>query len=375
MEDAPVGQGTGEDRAGDAPVSDEVPPSGTSADEPQGNAPVSLSELEALLRDDPQSVGFFQAVRLLERLRPDRAPVGGFAEPGSEVARFGVHASLAFPPGELHALELREDGPSPMVVNFMGLVGPQGVLPHDYTREVGHRRRQRDGAMGDFLDLFHHRILSLFYRAWRRYRFDLDWEDRRRDDRGRLDRLTEHLLDLIGMNPGSQRAGLGLAEDTLAGYAAFLAPQQRSAAALEQLVEEHFGVPAEVEQFVGGWYPLVESDQCAVGEEFPSSRLGAGAVVGDEVWDQQARIRIRLGPMSRARFDAFLPSAEAHGRLRDLVRLFTHGQFDVDLQLVLEREEVSGCVLGGEESQPLGWATWVRTKAFERHADDTILKL
>jgi type VI secretion system protein ImpH len=330
----------------------------------------------ALLRDEPRSFSFFQAVRLLERLHPEAQPVGAFAEPSSEVARFGVPPTLAFPPGEIRTLEVREEGPSPMLVNFMGAVGPQGVLPHEYTREVAERRRARDGAMGDFLDLFHHRVLSLFYQAWRRYRFELAWEDGKRGRAGRPDRLTAHLLDLVGLDPEADRPGEELAGEVLAGYAALLAPQQRSAAALEQLLEDHFGVPATVEQFVGGWYRLESSDQCVVGEEVTSSRLGAGAVVGDEVWDQQARVRIRLGPMGRARFDAFLPSGDAHETLRALVRLFTHDQFEVEAQLVLEREDVPGCVLGGEEvGQPLGWTTWVRSRPFERHADDTILML
>ena len=335
-----------------------------------------LAAVAELLREQPRQFGFFQAVRLLERLHPDREPVGGFAEPSAEVAHFGVHASLAFPPSEIHELELQDAGPSEVVVNFLGAIGPQGVLPHEYTRTVADRRRQKDGATGDFLDLFHHRILSLFYQAWRRYRFELDWEDRQRKGGTGPDRLTEHLLDLVGLHPESQREGIGLEEETLAGYASLLAPQQRSAVALEQLVEDHFGVPAQVEQFVGGWYRLEESDQCVVGEQAPSNRLGDGAVVGDEVWDQQARVRIRLGPMERARFDAFLPSGEAHDRLRALVRLFSHDQFDVEVQLVLEREAVPGCVLGGDgPEQPLGWSTWVRTKTFDHHADDTILTL
>jgi type VI secretion system protein ImpH len=396
MEDAPVGAGgvggSGPDAAPDRDGT-ATGPAGARADSadrsdpgtdsgaggsapPEASSAAGLGRVAALLRDEPRTFGFFQAVRLLERLDPDAEPVGGFAEPSSEVARFGVPPTLAFPTGEIRSLSLGDEGPSSMVVNFMGTVGPQGVLPHEYTRQVAERRRAKDGALGDFLDLFHHRVLSLFYQAWRRYRFELDWEDRARGRTDRPDRLTGHLLDLVGLDPEEGPPGEELTGELLAGYAALFGPQQRSAAALEQLLGDHFGVPAEVEQFVGGWYRLESADQCVVGEEVTSSRLGAGAVVGDEVWDQQARVRIRLGPMGRARFDDFLPSGDAHEKLRALVRLFTHDQFEVELQLVLEREEVPGCVLGGEEEgQPLGWSTWIRSRPFDRHADDTILML
>lgn len=378
MEDPSVGR---DEDAPPGPASEVEPGAETSGAETSGppstQAPApELAAVEELLREHPARFGFFQAVRLLERLRPDARPVGEFAEPSSEVVHFGVNASLAFPPGEIHTLEDGGDGPAEMVVNFMGAVGPQGVLPHDYTRLVALRRREKDGATGDFLDLFHHRILSLFYRAWRRYRFELDWEDRKRADAPPEDRFTRHLLDLVGIDPGVWNSEAGLDGDTLAGYAGLFGQQQRSAVALEQLIADHFEVSAEVEQFLGGWYRLGVDDQCAVGEEAMSSRLGGGAVVGDEVWDQQARVRIRLGPMDRRRFDAFLPSGDAHERLRALVRLFSHDQYEVEVQLVLREEEVPGFVLGDDDvSQPLGWCTWVRTKEFGRHADDTILQL
>src|SRR5690606_8243754 len=200
--------------------------------------------------------------------------------------------SLAFPPSEIHALELgdAEAGPAEMVVNFMGLTGPQGVLPYHYTLLVAERQRARDEALREFLDLFHHRMISLFYRAWEKHRFTLAYE------RGEPDRLTEHLLDLVGVGLETLRGRLSVPDEALAFYAGLLALQPRGALALEQLIEDVFDVPAAIEQFVGGWYPLPERDQCAVGEEAgASTQLGLGAVAGDEIWDQQARVRIRLG--------------------------------------------------------------------------------
>ncbi|MBA4156454.1 MAG: type VI secretion system baseplate subunit TssG [Gemmatimonadetes bacterium] len=330
--------------------------------------------VEDALRQEPTAFGFFQAVRLLERLHPERAGVGRFVDPGEEVVRFSVNPAIAFPPSEIHALAMPgEEGEElgRMSVNFMGLTGPQGVLPHHYSLLVTERRRQRDGALGAFLDLFHHRILSLFYRAWEKHRFTIAHE-KQQDDR-----LTDHLLDFVGMGPSEVEDRPPISDQVFAFYPGLFAQQPRGAVALEQLLEDYFGVAVEVEQFVGGWYPLPRRDQCALGEEDdPAIQLGQGAVVGDEIWDPQTRVRIRLGPLTRPQFDEFLPTGSALASLRALTRFFTHDQFDLEVQLILARDDVPGCVLGGDEPpQPLGWSTWIRTAAFSRDADDTLLRL
>jgi type VI secretion system protein ImpH len=335
------------------------------------DASLDLHRVEEALRDDATSFQFFQAVRLLEALQPQRAPVGHFVDPADEVVRFGVPSALGFPPSEIRSLEMPQDGQARMRVNFMGLVGPLGVLPHTYSLHVNERERARDGAMGAFLDLFHHRIISLFFRAWRKHRFTAA-------GRSDPDRLREHLLDLAGIGLPSLQDRLPVPDDALIFYLGLLGPQARSAAALQQLLEDFFDVPVEVEQFIGGWHTLSERDQCPVGEENgPATRLGMGAVVGDEVWDPQSRVRLRIGPLTRSQYDRFLPNGSAYEPLRSLTRFFSHDQHEFEVQLILARDEVPGCTLGAddEDPQPLGWATWIRSTAFTRDADETVLTL
>jgi type VI secretion system protein ImpH len=324
------------------------------------------------LATEPSEFGFFQAVRLLERLYPERRGVGRFGDPATEVVHFSARPAIAFPPSELHSVDLPGDRPARMVVNFMGLIGPLGVLPYLYTELVAERARVRDRALRDFLDVFQHRFVSLFYRAWEKYHFTAAYE---RDGR---DGVTEHLRDLIGLGIAAFRNRLAVPDEALLFYAGALAPQPRSAVALEQMLEDFLGVPVAVEQFVGGWYALSPSTQCRVGDETgPAEQVGLGAVVGDEVWDQQARVRLRLGPLTREQYERFLPTGAGYELVRTVTRFFTHDQFDFDVQLVLAREDVPGCVLGSDEERPppLGWRTWLRTKPFVHDADDTILTL
>jgi type VI secretion system protein ImpH len=350
----------------------------TGAASPTGNPggvpwPIYLAPMLSLLRREPTSFDFFQAVRILERLRPDRQPVGLFTDPTTEVVRFGIPASISFPPAEIATLELPDDGPAKMEVNFFGLTGPQGVLPYHYTLLIAERDRVRDNAIGDFFDIFHHRIISLFYRAWQKNHVSVSYE--KQSD----DRLSEHLLDLIGQGAETEARGLSPLQRTLMFYVGLLGPQARGAAALEQLLEDIFGVHVEVEQFVGAWYSLPVTDQCAVGEEHGfSTQLGLGVVAGDEVWDQQTRVRIRMGPLDSEQCADFLPTGSAHALLRWLVRFFSRDAFDFEAQLVLDKDEVAGCVIGAAdaEPQPLGWSTWIRTtKTFSRDPGETILRL
>jgi type VI secretion system protein ImpH len=335
-------------------------------------APVTagLGDVARLLRGQPHTFGFFQAVRLLERLRPDRSPVGGFDDPAGEVVRFGVPPHLAFPASEIQQLDLADDAPAAMRVNFFGLTGPQGVLPHWYTLLAQERLRSRDTALVDFLDLFHHRLLSLFYQAWRKYRFTIARED------GADDHLGDHLLDLLGLGLQGVRDRLDVADEALVYRAGLLVPQPRGAASAAQLLEDYFQVPVEIEQFIGGWYRVEPTDRCAVGADDDDGNRLSGAVVGDEIWDAQARVRVRLGPLRREQFDALLPGAAAHRELSALLRFFSHDQFEFEVQLVLAADDVPGVRLGEVGAAPrLGWSTWICSAPRGGDADDTLITL
>ncbi len=100
-------------------------------------------------------------------------------------------------------------------------------------------------------------------------------------------------------------------------------------------------------------------------------------MVGDEIWDPQARVRVRIGPLSRERFNEFLPGGEGHRALSAFTDFFGRGELDFEVQLVLARDDVPPVILGGEgdEVTPLSWCTWIRTRPFTRDADETTLTL
>jgi type VI secretion system protein ImpH len=333
---------------------------------------LAASEVAEKLRREPFSFDFFQAVRLLERFYPERTSVGRFAHPDTEVARFGVHPSLAFPASQIQALESPEQKAVQMTVNFMGLTGPEGVLPNPYTTLIIERLRANDFATRDFLDIFNHRIISLFYRAWRKYRFDVACEE------GERDLFTRHLLSLLGLGTDGLRDRQAVSDDTMVYYAGLLAQRPRSAQALQQILADYFEVPVAIEQFAGGWYRLDRETQCRFSDaNSESDELGFGAVVGDEVWNQQSKVRIVLGPLTLERYADFLPDGQSWEALGSWVRFFSNDEWDFEVKLILEREQVPACTLGAEGASgpQLGWVSWVKSVPFGRDPDDTVLAL
>jgi type VI secretion system protein ImpH len=332
---------------------------------------VKLAGVRAELYRDPHGFDFFQAVRLLELLEKQRAPVGAFARPREEAVQFRANASLAFPASAIQQLTPGEGSAAPaMTVNFMGLTGPQGILPEYYTELVIDRLRAHDPTVRDFFDIFNHRALSLFYRAWERSRFTIGYE------REGADPVTTILRDAVGLGEPALFDRQLVRDQSVLFYAGLYASAPHSATGLELILSDYFNAPFEIEQFVGVWRSLEEPDQCCFDAGDPdSTRLGFGAVAGDEIWDRHSRARIRIGPLSAARYRDFLPDGCAWQPLGALVRFYCGYDVEFETQLVLDRNEVPACVLGGEDSEPrLGWLTWMKSKPeFDRNPGDTVL--
>ena len=332
------------------------------------DSPLTGSELERLLLEEPQAMHFFQAVRGLERFS-GRQPVGHFTQPSEESVRFAGHPSLGFPPSEIRSLEAREDLPPLMRVNFFGLYGAMGVLPDVYTEFIHERALAKDVAFREFLDLFNHRLVSFVYRAWLKNRFGVEWE--RTGD----EPITRVLLCLLGLGtPGLQDRQV-VPDAALMFFAGLLARQVRSAAGLESLVSAYFDVEAQVIPFAGSWRQLDSQSQTRIGLG-GSSTLGEGVVLGDEVWDQQSTVRLRVGPLTLERYEAFLPGGKAHDALKSICRFYCGESIDVELQLVLQREEVPP--LGLETEGPvarLGWVSWISSQPPAENKDDGVFLL
>jgi type VI secretion system protein ImpH len=348
------------------------------------------------LFDEPYRFDFFQAVRLLERAAPDRIPVGQDGPYLREVVRFAAHLTLSFPASAIDDLERvygprrarrtqppQQDGaidqPPRMTTSFMGLVGPMGALPTVYTEElIGPGARKR-GAAADFLDLFHHRLVSLFYRAWEKYDLPTLWEKGAQagagPDLGR-DPFSSHLFDLLGLGLPPLRDRQAFPDASLLFYVGLFSQQHRSAVMLERLLRDYFGLPVFVLSFSGQWLRLEPEQRSRMGRSGAFNALGRDVVVGRRVWDVQSKFRVRIGPLTFEQFRALLPGGTASERLMHLVRFYARAELDFDVQLILKAEEVPWCQMSRDPASAaqLGRYAWLKQRELPRDADQAVFR-
>jgi type VI secretion system protein ImpH len=338
------------------------------------NADPKFAALRELLATEPYSFRFFQAVRLMERLYPERNPVGLFVAPSTEVVQFSSVPSLEFPASEIQDMQTGKDGRPVMRVNFMGLSAAVGALPHPYTEYLLERAKAKDRSPADFFDLFNHRMISLFYRGWQKYRFYIAFERTGANE----DVISKRLLDLIGLGTEGLTRRMGIEDQACLYYDGLLSQRRPTAQGLKQLLEDYFDVPVKVEQFTGMWRRLPPQNRTALGEAGTfSEQLGLGTIVGDEVFDQHGAVTIWLGPLSFDRYREFLPGERASEELRSWLRIYANREFDFVVRLVLERNEVPQMKLGddGIEAPRLGLVSWVRNRPLNRDPDEATYRL
>ncbi len=313
---------------------------------------------------------FFQAVRLLEAIYPEKKPVGYSPSPKDEAVRFQADVSLNFPPSAIQDLEpaTGDSEPAKMTAAFMGLTGPLGVLPRHYTELMIERGRRHDDAPRAFFDLFNHRLISLFHRAWQKYRFQIGFERNARSGSG-YDPFSLHLFDLIGMGTGGLRGRLEFGDAPLLFYAGLIGQQPASASATCSLLGDYFGTPLKIVQFVGQWLDITPENRTRLGQA--NNGLGTSAVAGTRIWDQQSKFKLRIGPLSFAEFKQFLPDGDRYRPLVEMTRYSAGQEFDFDIQLVLKAPEVPWCRLGDARAR-LGFSTWLKVQEFNCDDDQVV---
>jgi len=250
------------------------------------------------------------------------------------------------------------------------LLGPNGPLPLHLTEFARQRiLHYRDRTFARFLDIFHHRFLLLFYRAWAQAQPTVSF------DRPREDRFKTYLGALVGLGSTGARDRDPVVDFVKLHFAGLLARQVRNADGLTQILSAYFRVPVRVEPFVGHWMPLPESERTRLGGRW--ARLGRDAIVGSSVWDRQHKIRLHVGPLSRAEYEDFLPGRAAAERLVSWLRFYFTFEFAWDVRLILSCTEVPCMQLGAQPARParLGWTSWLGNRGAESDAGELVLDL
>lgn len=335
--------------------------------------PVSEA-LVAQLLARPQRVGFYRAVELLERSNPHAVRVGELGPVLKEAVRFKHDPSLSFATSDVSGIKQRSrsvdeavDGAAPgplyeLTSTFLGLTGTVSPLPTYFAEGVIHEDEDRP-AQRQFLDLFHHRILSLFYRAHTRYAYTTDYLSDQKDA------WSRRTLALAGVDTYDGRPPVvGLPLWRLLRLAPLLATRARTASGLVAVVSDTLdellqGAAVGVEQFVGRWVTIDERQLLRLG--VANCTLGQDATIGRKVFDRGGKFRLVLGPMRRAAFQQFLPGGKGLDQLRDLVLFYVRDPLEFDVELILAPGETPALRLSSRpgEGSRLGLDSWVTVNA------------
>jgi type VI secretion system protein ImpH len=297
---------------------------------------------------------FFQVIRRLQNLNPEAPRLGHQGPARRERIRLRPHLDLVHPRTDIEDIRETEqpDGTYRyhVDVTFMGLYGSSSPLPMQYTEDMI-RRDEHESLLRGFLDIFHHRLLSLFYRVWEKYRHSVQY-----DPSGR-DYYSRRLLTLLGAALEAQPADQSLPAGKLLAYAGLLSQQPRSAESLRAAIQHHFPEGAvEIVQCKPRYAEIPASQRFALGAR--SCTLGSDTVLGSRVYDCSGNFEVRLGPLGLEDFLGMTPEGSSMDQLRELVDVMNSDGLDYEVTLILRGSEVPPVQLNNTQTR-LGWSSWL----------------
>jgi type VI secretion system protein ImpH len=324
--------------------------------------------LEAGLREKPWHYDWFNVMRWLEAHNPSYPRFGTAVRPADEIVRISQKPSLSFAPATLSSFGGDSHGRVWIEQVSFGLYGPGGPMPLHFTEYAYERSKYDDDqVLRSFLDIFHHRFSLMFYRAWASVQAtnSLDRPDEDRFGRyvGSLSGYGEAVFDDRDTIPDHAKA-------YMTGH---LARLTRNPEGLTSILQDFFGCPFRIQEWMPHWLHLDERECTALGAETAASQLGQGAICGITVLDRQHRFRIHVGPLKWSEYQAFLPQRKRFLQLRDWVRNYIGYEFSWDVRLVLRRDEVSALRLG-VTTDMLGWSSWMGCPRTSEDRGDLVLE-
>jgi type VI secretion system protein ImpH len=327
-----------------------------------GPSATRLTPLEAL-RNEPGRFSLFAALRLLEQVFSRQPRLGEARKASSDAIRFGHRPHLTFAPTDVASFVENAAGRAQLEQHSFGMFGPNGPLPAHMTELAYERRRHLgDAAIVDFINVFQHRLITLFYRAW------AESDPTTNHERPETDRFPTYVGAVFGLAPAAARGRDNVSDYAKLYRAGLFGQQTRSASALEAILADYFDLPARLREFVGEWVKAPPESFCRLGQE--ATALGQGAFIGGSFWQSRHKFEIVLGPLSLARFETFLPGGQALSELIALVRLFTNDEWTWQLRLVLATPEIPRIQIG--RAGKLGQTTWLGT--YRGVADNVVIQ-
>ena len=308
----------------------------------------------------PRSFEFFQLLHLVERIERDAPLIGQLGPAHAERIRVRPALSLGFPAADLDSADWRDgigdgEGRLQLTTTFLGLYGSDSPLATHFTEQLL-PEQEDDQMVREFLDLFHHRVYSLLYRVWKKYRYYVEF---RADGR---DPISQVVRGFLGIATAHLDEALQVPAVRMFRYTGLLMQRPRSATGLSGLLRDFFkNVDFDLEPCVGRWLTIQLSDQNRLG--FAICSLGEDFLLGERVYDRSGKFRVKIGPVGFEHYLRFLPPGDEAAELRELVTFYCDDPLDFDVQVTLRGDEVPDTPLGEQGMLGrLSWTSWLKSQ-------------
>lgn len=308
----------------------------------------ATARLTAQLRDDISRTNFYRFCQLLEQSQPDAPALGSTWKISNDPIRFRPNPGMGFPAGEFKRLDIPDEPekPASAMITFMGLYGVESPLPTACIDDITQRREGHE-AVSDFLDIFNHRLITQYYRIWRKYSWPASFQP------GGKDKTSQYLLSLAGLGlkgcaeniatpisrflalPGLMRLPTRTSEGIMA-IVRLLAPDSRA-----EIVPHD---PARVALKS----TLRMSANCPV-------TLANRPVMGSHAIDVNHQAHLRLSTDNPDEAISWLPGGALHRDFLALLQVYLGARLDLRITLTLARELLPdaalSCKTGGNGVQ------------------------
>ncbi|PVZ67689.1 type VI secretion system baseplate subunit TssG [Pelagibaculum spongiae] len=301
----------------------------------------------------PWEFGFYQTVRDIEAVSADKPRLGNAVMLSDEPIRLGQTPSLSFAPAALSGFSKANQfrAVPRLDVNFQGLLGPNGPMPLHITEYVYQRERHHnDSTLRNFLNIFNHRLLSLFYRAWANTEPVCNAD---RDD----DRFRKYIGAFLGISLDTMTHRDNLDDNVKLSNAANFSNPTKTTDGLSNICANFLQAPVNIVEYVGHWLELPEEGYTVLSEVNIGCDLGKTAVLGANVWDRHSKFAIEIGPLDYSEYKDLLPTNPVFTALTDLIKNYIGFEFLWEARLIIKSSQIPELKLSGR--QGLGWNCWV----------------
>ena len=315
---------------------------------------VSAVNILQEISKNPHKYGFYEAMRLIECYHKDKVRIGETLRPADDMIRLGQSSTSAFAPATLASAKVEANDILHLKVYFFGMFGPNGALPLHLTEYANDRvKNARDESLIHFMDMFHHRLLSLFYRAWANKEPTVHY------DRPDQDRFHIYTGSLSGIGMPEMQDRDRMPDNSKMYYSGHMGAQTHHAEGLGSVLQSFFNVPVDIKEFIGEWLTIPEESCCYLGENLDAGKLGEDAVLGGKSWQRQYKFRVVIGPMDLDEYEGLLPGKDKLRLVSTIIKNYLGLELNWDVNLILKKQEIPKTCLG--KYGQLGWSSWLHS--------------